>query len=170
MKDHDTAKGWMFGLTPVSWRKESLKDRLDKSKRLINGEEEVKISETGEEGVKQIKALLGLEDLVTNVNIPNQGQMKNIPLGAVIETNALFRRDSITPVMAGELPSEVNGLVLRHVTNQETILKAALTKDKDLAFATFVNDPLVTISLEEAKVLFEEMLRNTKKYLPGWEL
>lgn len=170
LKDPSTARGWMFGLTPVSWRKESLMDRLAKSKRLINGEEDVKISETGEEGVKQIKALLGLEDLVTNVNIPNQGQMKNIPLGAVIETNALFRRDSITPVMAGELPSEVNGLVLRHVTNQEAILKAALTKDKDLAFAAFVNDPLVTISLEEARTLFDEMLSNTKKYLPGWNI
>jgi len=104
------------------------------------------------------------------VNFPNMGQVKNVPLGAVVETNALFRKNSVTPVMAGELPQPVSGLVLRHVMNQETILKAAIKKDKDLAFAAFVNDPLVTISLNDAKKLFDEMLRNTKEYLPGWNI
>jgi alpha-galactosidase/6-phospho-beta-glucosidase family protein len=170
LKDPETVKAWRFGLTTVAWRKNHLKERLEKSKRLVSGEEKFELKETGEEGVHQIKALLGLEDLVTNVNIPNYGQMPGIPLGAVVETNALFRRDSITPLMAGKLPDEVQGLVLRQIENQEAILKAALNKDKKLAFAAFVNDPLVNISLAEAKELFEEMLQNTKKYLPGWNL
>jgi len=170
LKDPDTVAYWKFGLTPVSWRKEDLKRRLEMTAKLVNQEEEFQIKQTGEEGVRQMKALLGLEDLVTNVNFPNMGQVKNVPLGAVVETNALFRKNSVTPVMAGELPQPVSGLVLRHVMNQETILKAAIKKDKDLAFAAFVNDPLVTISLNDAKKLFDEMLRNTKEYLPGWNI
>jgi alpha-galactosidase len=167
LKDPDTVKAWKFGLTKVSWRKEDLKNRLERSIRLKNGQEDFQIRQTGEEGVKQIKAILGLGDLVTNVNIPNIGQMQDVPYGAVVETNALFRRDSVTPIMAGKLPSAVHSLVIRQIENQETILKAALTKDKKLAFAAFINDPLVTISFDEAEELFEEMLQNTKKYLPS---
>jgi alpha-galactosidase len=170
LRDPETVKAWKFGLTTVNWRKENLKERLEKSERLVSGEEEFKLNETGEEGVNQIKALLGLGDIVTNVNIPNLGQMKGIPLGAIVETNALFGRDSITPVMAGQLPEDVQALVVRHVMNQEAVLKAALKKDKKGAFAAFVNDPLVTISLEEADKLFDEMLKNTKSYLKDWEL
>lgn len=170
LKDPETVKSWRFGLTTVKWRKENLEERLEKSRKLISGEEKFELKETGEDGVNQIKALLGLGDLVTNVNLPNVGQMKDVPLGAVVETNALFRKDSVSPVVAGRLPHEVHSLVMRHVENQEAILKAALNKDKKLALAAFVNDPLVNISLEDAKKLFDEMLQNTKKYLQGWDI
>jgi len=168
LKDNETIKFWKFSRTPVSWRINNLKERLVKSMQLVKGEREFEIKKTGEEGVRQMKALLGLGDIVTNVNIPNMGQMEGIPLGAVVETNALFTRDSIKPVTAGKLPEPVHALVVRHVYNQETILKAALNKDKKLAFAAFVNDPLVTIDLQDARKLFDEMLENTKEYLPGW--
>jgi len=170
LKDPETVSKWGFALTTVKWRKDQLQERLEKSRRLVSGEEEFKLKNTGEDGVKQMKALLGLGELFTNVNLPNIGQVKNIPLGAVVETNALFRKNSLTPVIAGELPSWVNGLVLRHVNDQETIVRAGLTKNKDLAFDAFVNDPLVTCSMEDSKALFKEMLDNTKDYLKGWDL
>ncbi|TCW30853.1 glycosyl hydrolase family 4, partial [Thermohydrogenium kirishiense] len=157
-------------LTTVSWRKEDLKRRLERSKRLKIGEEKFELKETGEEGVRQIKALLGLGDLVTNVNIPNYGQIEGIPYGAVVETNALFSGNKLKPILSGKLPDNVNSLVLRQVYNQETTLKAALKKDYNLAFSAFVNDPLVAISLKDAKKLFNEMLENTKKYLDGWQI
>lgn len=170
LKNPETVAEWKFGLTQVSWRIDNQKERMEKAERLYTGEEEVEIKNTGEEGVHQMKALLGLGDLVTNVNIPNYGQMQGVPLGAVVETNAVFTHNSITPVFAGRLPEDVNNLVIRHVYNQETTLKAALNKDKELAFSAFANDPLMTASLSDARKLFEEMLQNTKKYLPGWEL
>jgi alpha-galactosidase len=167
-KNPEVVKSWKFGLTTVSWRKNDLKERLAKSSELVSGDRQFILNATGEEGVRQLKALLGLGDIITNVNLPNQGQMPDMPQGSIVETNAVFTRDSIRPVSAGKLPAPVHGLVIRHVYNQETILEAALTKNKDLAFAAFVNDPLVNIPVEEAKVLFEEMLHNTKEYLPDW--
>jgi len=170
LKDPKTVEGWKFGLTTVKYRKDELKERLERSKRLVSGEEEFKLKETGEEGVHLMKALLGIGDMVTNVNIPNQGQVNGLPNGVIVETNALFTKNSIKPIMAGRLPDNVLGLVQRVVMNQETILKATLTKDKKLAFTAFVNDPLVVnISLNDIELLFEEMFNNTKKYLEGWE-
>lgn len=166
LKDPETVKKWKFGLTSVDWRISNLNERLEKSRRLVSGEEPVKLESTGEEGHLLMKALLGLGDLVSNVNIPNSGQIPNLPYDSIVETNALFRRDQIAPVFAGKLPGNVLALVARHVFNQENTLQAALTCDKDLAFTTFMNDPLVTINIGDGKKLFDAMLENTRKYLP----
>jgi alpha-galactosidase len=96
--------------------------------------------------------------------------MAGVPQGAVVETNAVFSRDSIKPIVSGELTPEVNNLVMRHVLNQETTLHAALNKDKEMAFRAFVNDPLVALSPEQARELFDRMLENTKAHLPGWDV
>lgn len=155
--DPEMVKTYKFGLTPVSWRKDNEKDRKDKSKKLVSGEEVFEIKETGEEGVKQILALLGLEDLVTNVNLPNQGQIPWLPLGVVVETNAVFRKDGVMPIGAGHLPHALESLIKRHVDNQEMILKAGLSQDYELAFQAFLNDPLVNLTLADAKQCFDEM-------------
>lgn len=64
---------------------------------------------------------------------------------------------------------EAESLTMRHVYNQETVvLRAAINRDKEMAFRAFVNDPLVTIGIEDARTLFEAMLSNIKEYLPGW--
>ena len=169
LKDPETVERWGFGLTTVKWRKDYLKTRLDKCAALVSGEQTPEIRKTGEEGVSQIRALLGLHELVTNVNIPNVGQIPNLPLGAVVETNAVFRSDKVTPVIAGEIPKEIYPLIARVSGEQELIVEAGLTRDLKLAFTAFVNDPLVTVPLDEAKQLFDEMVENTKAYLTDYE-
>ena len=167
LKNPETAARWKFSLTPVSWRKEDLQRRLARSDRLISGEEDAAPKPSGEEGHLLMKALLGLNDLVSNVNIPNRGQIPNLPLGAVVETNALFGLDRISPVSAGNMPGNLLPLVARHVYNQENTLKAALTCDRTLGFSTFMNDPqLGAVSLEDGQKLFNDMLEAQKAYLP----
>ena len=161
----ERAREWHFGLTPVSWRKSDLQKRLEKSRRRISGEDTVALRPTGEDGVNQIRALLGLHTMVTNVNLPNMGQIPGLPLGAVVETNAVFTSDSVTPVMAGNLPDAIYPLVSRAVGEQETVVEAALARDLDLAFKAFAADPLVTVPRDRAKALFDEMIENTKAYL-----
>ncbi len=165
LADPETVKEWMFGLTKVSWRKEDLKKRLERSARLVSGEDEFKLRQTGEEGVNMMQALLGFKTLVSNVNLPNIGQVPNLPLGAVVETNAVFRHNTVMPVAAGPLSHDIAAMINRHCANHRTILTATLTQDYDLAFTAFINDPLMTASVKDAKVLFDEMVNNTKKYL-----
>ena len=165
LKDPQTVKDWCFGLTTVDWRKEDLKNRLARSERLYSGEEAPVINQTGEEGVQQMRAILGLRDLVTNVNIPNQGQIPNLPLGAVVETNAHFSADSVRPVFAGPLPESIYPLVSRVSGIQELIVEAALNRDLEQAFTAFQMDPNMNLSMPDARKLFDEMVENTRKYL-----
>lgn len=166
LKDPETVKSWMFGLTTVDYRVDDLQKRFDRSKKILSGEEQLATEPSGEEGILLIKSIVGLARTVSNVNIPNIGQIANLPIGAIVETNALFELDHIAPVMAGSVAENVGALLAPHVQNQEDILNAALTCNRELAFKAFMNDPLVTINEADGKVLFNEMLENTKKYLP----
>lgn len=165
LKNPEQVKDWKFGLTTVDFRREDLKKRLEKSAKLVSGEMDFEINETGEEGVNQMRALLGLTDLVTNVNIPNRGQIPNLPIGAVVESNAVFRADSLNPVFAGNIPKEIYPLIARISGEQELIAEAAKERSLEKAFRAFVNDPLVQLSVDDSKKLFDEMVENTKKYL-----
>jgi alpha-galactosidase len=165
LESRDSCAGWGFALTPVSWRVARRAELIEKSRRYADGSLAVPVEPSGEEGVRQMKALLGLGDLVTNVNLPNAGQMAGMAAGTVVETNALFRKDEVRPVLAGALPAPLDLLVRRHAANQRAILKAALENDRELAFGAFVNDPLTArLSLADARQLFGEMLANTKAY------
>jgi alpha-galactosidase len=161
----EQVKNWGFALTPVSWRWGDLKERLEKSRRLRTGEEDVKIVDTGEEGAYLIRALLGLGDIISNVNLPNVGQIPNLPLGAVVETNASFRDDSVVPVVAGNVPEGVYSLVASSVDEQLMVSRAAKERDLDLAFKAFCKDNLVKLDTKTARKLFDEMVENTKDYL-----
>ena len=159
-----------FGLTTVDWRRNNLQERLDKCARLVSGEEAVAIKGTGEEGVNQIRALLGLCDLVTNVNLPNKGQIPNLPLGAVVETNAVFRANSLEPVFAGPIPAQIYPLIARISGEQEMVAEGIKERDLNKIFMAFCNDPLVTCTQAEAKELFKQMCENTKEYLTMYDL
>ena len=170
LRSPEVAREWKFGLTTVDWRVNDLHRRLKRSDDLISGAEALELKPSGEEGHLLIKAVLGLGDMVSNVNVPNRGQIPNLPMGAIVETNALFGRDRIEPVYAGPVPGAILPLVARHVHNQENTLRAALTCDRALGLATFMNDPQMgAVSLEDGERLFDDMLKAQRKYLPeGW--
>ena len=166
----ETVAKWKYNLTKVDWRIGDLASRMQRSDDLISGKEELNLKGSGEEGHLLLKAILGLGDLVSNVNIPNRGQIPNLPLGAVVETNALFGYDRIEPVYAGDIPANILPLVARHIYNQENTLRTAMTCDRKLGITTFMNDPqMAKVSMEDGQKLFDDMLENQRKYLPkGW--
>lgn len=164
LKNPETVRSWKFGLTTVAWRKNDLRQRQERAKRLAAGEEEIKLTPSGEEGILLLKALCGLTRIISNVNIPNTyGQIGNLPRNAVVETNAVFERDKIRPVFAGHIPEKVLELIKPHVENHERIMKAALSGDKNLVVEAFYNDPLIKgrAKQSEIKKLAEDMLAAT---------
>lgn len=164
LKDPETVKNWKFSLTTVDWRKKDLQERLAKSARLVAGEEEIRLEPTGEEGILLIKALCGLERVVSNVNIPNYArQIANLPENAVVETNAVFERGVIRPIYAGELIPEIKALIQPHVENHELVLKAALENDRESLVRAFMQDPLVKGRAGEGEIrtLVDDMLKAT---------
>lgn len=177
IRSPETLFKWGVIRTPVSYRIERWTTAPQKTRDLINGVTPLTFESTGEEGVGMIKALLGLGDIVTNVNMENIGQVSNLPLHAVVETNAHFSRDKITPLSAGSLPAGITPLINQHSANQELIIEAALSENTDLAFQAFFNDPSNHLPIDTAWELFNKMLQvgathhdHLEKLAPTWRV
>lgn len=173
LKDPDTVKNWKFGLTSVQWRKDDLRQRREKSRAMASGQTAVSLEPSGEDGVLLMKALAGLGRAVSNVNLPNAGQISDLPLGAVVETNAVFERNSVLPVLAGPMPEALRRLTLPHVENHARVLQAALQCDRELVVQAFLNDPNTAAKCDDAgeiRRLVDDMIAGTGRYLPnGWD-
>jgi len=167
LKDDETVEKWKFSRTPVSWRIESAKEKAQETLDIVDGKKEIEIKDSGEEGVSIMKALSGMGDLVTNTNIPNIGQIENLPLGTIVETNALFRKDNIQPVFAGSLPKDLLCMVEKHANNQNGIVEAILEKNTVKLKNLFLEEPMVLssgVSRNDAEKLYEELILNSVWY------
>jgi alpha-galactosidase len=170
LKDKETDKRWGFALTTVDWRIADRENKLKHTNKLVKGEEDFVLTSSGEEGILLIKALCGLTSVVTNVNLPNTSlQLENIPEETVVETNAVFSKDSVKPVKAGRLPDSIYTLTLPHIDNQTIVLEATLSFDANKVsnvneiYDAFEKEPIVhgRCTDEQIRLLVDDMLKNT---------
>jgi alpha-galactosidase/6-phospho-beta-glucosidase family protein len=152
-------------VTTVDVRRERLVTDRERVRRMIRGEEAIPTGRSREEISDIMAAMWSGEDSVNIVNLPNAGQVRDLPLGVVVETYGALNGTGASGIVFGELPPPIAALVHPHVFNQEAIVQAGLTGDTNLAFRAFLNDPLVG-SGPDARKMFEEMFEAQREYLP----
>ena len=152
-------------------REENQRRQIEASIAMAEGREDVPLQASGEELVELIQAICGLKTVVSNVNMPNYGQMAGLPLGAIVETNCVFSNGFVKPVTAKPLPAGALALVQRNCANIELTCEGIRERSMDKLFSAFMNQPLCsTLSMEEGKALFARMCENTKEYLQDYPL
>lgn len=152
-------------VTTIDVRREKLAASREHVRRMVDGEEPIDLERSREEISDIISAMVTGKNSVNIVNLPNDGQIRDLPTGAVVETYGAISGLGASGVAFGELPAPIAALVHPHVINQEMIVEAGLTGDRDLAFQAFVNDPLVAHH-PDARSMFEEMFEAEGEYLP----
>lgn len=166
LKDPETVKDWQFHLTTVDYRINNMNQEIEKSYKMISKEIPVEVIKSQEEAIDLMKAILGFEVKVSNVNMPNMGQMSQMPLGSIVETNCVFTNDCVKPVVANLLPQGVKNLVYRCLVNIDDCYEGIKERNLNKVFNSFMNQALCSkLSLEDGKNLFKKMIINTRKYL-----
>ena len=106
-------------------------------------------------------------EFIDVVNLPNSGQIANLPMGSIVETLGVVNSLGFTPLTAGELPEPILNLVLPHARNQDMIVQAGLTGNLDMAFYALYNDPLCKhLTIPEIKEMGMRLLEAHHQYLP----
>jgi len=98
---------------------------------------------SGEAASQIIDAFINQRSYTGMMNLPNTGQISNIPVDAVVETLGVFDTSGAHPLSIGELPPKIADIVNKHVGNQELIVESALTGNHQLGIKVLANDPLV---------------------------
>ncbi|NLW51125.1 MAG: alpha-glucosidase/alpha-galactosidase [Candidatus Brocadiaceae bacterium] len=157
---------WGVVVTPTEYRLSSRPD----DRRGEQAEHPERLRSAGPEYPQQMLALLGCGEMRAMANVPNRGQTPDWPLGAVVETHAVYRRDAVDPIAALRHSPIVSGWQQRAIEQHMTTLEAARTCDRDLALQAVAHDPLVRLSTDRVWSMLNEMLDATRAMLPGWNL
>ena len=166
LKDPQTVEDWQFRLTTVDFREHQQAERIAETIEMAEGRIPFPVKKSTEEAAELMKALMGFKTVVSNVNLPNRGQMPQLPLGSIVETNCVFSNDQLCPVAAKPLPSGAATLVNWNCSNIDTCYEGIRERNLSKIFQSFIQQPLCSgLSIAEAKALFRQMCRNTVDYL-----
>jgi alpha-galactosidase len=109
--------------------------------------------------------LVNRHDYEPAVNIPNRGNIVNLPDGAIVEVPAVIDAAGVHGLALGPLPEPVAELCRRQIAITEMAVRAGVTGDHGLALQALAIDPMIA-DLRTARKLFDDYLAAEKKYLP----
>jgi alpha-galactosidase len=164
-EEHRAGADYGVELTLIEHRYEVARMAQAAIRDAIASAEPPPIGRSEEEVVDIIAAIANGRSLHTIVNLPNRGQIDNLPRDAVVETMGIVGPAGAHGVSVGALPAGVLNTVHPHVLNQELIVEAALTGDRKLALQALLNDPLVR-DFRTAPRMLDELLAAHADYLP----
>jgi 6-phospho-beta-glucosidase len=99
------------------------------------------------------------------VNTPHRGAIFGLPENAVAEIPCIVDRAGAHPIVIGELPLALRGLVFAVKAYEQLTVQAALSGDYRVALQALVAHPLVP-SYEVAAPLLDELLAAHRAHLP----
>lgn len=101
------------------------------------------------------------------LNIPNEGQVADLPLGAMVESMCIVDGGGVRGSEAVSLPAPMAEALRRVSTAQELTVDAAVSGDRDAAFAAMLLDPLTSrLDYDAVAAMTHEMLAATAEWLP----
>ena len=98
-------------------------------------------------------------------NLPNQGQISNLPFGATVETPVHVDGAGIHPVHMGALPEPVAELCRRELMVAQLCVDAAVEGSYEKALQCLLLDPVVT-DMKTARTILDDYLKTYREHLP----
>jgi len=99
------------------------------------------------------------------VNLPNGGQIGNLPYGAIVETPGLVSGAGVQGVSVGSLPAGIAELCRREIAVVQLGVDAAVHGDRELALQCLLLSPCIT-DLDVAAQILDDYLETYREYLP----
>ncbi|GAB1469479.1 alpha-glucosidase/alpha-galactosidase [Chloroflexota bacterium] len=98
-------------------------------------------------------------------NLPNQGQISNLPKDAIVETPVHVSGAGIQPVHVGALPEPIAELCRRETTVAQLCVDAAVEGSYEKALQCLLLDPVVP-DMHVARKILDDYLKTYKDHLP----
>ncbi len=143
---------------------------LDRLNEMANGNLTIEsLLDTDSEG-----ALEMIENVAGNgnhyhlaANLPNAGQIANLPIGTTVETPVVVDGAGIHPVHMGALPEPIAELCRRELMVAQLCVDSAIEGSREKALQCLLLDPMIT-DIAMAKSILDDYLITFKEHLPQY--
>ena len=150
----------------MAFRKKCYEEAWNRVEEIQTGKQKI-YPRSIEVAVEVMKAIrLGTRHLDI-VNLPNMGQISNLPRHAVVETYGAVTSAGFSPIAVGDLPETLAALTEPYCRIQLMTLDAALNGNKNLAFEALMLDPLCRkLPFGKIRRMGEELMAANRRWLP----
>ena len=142
----------------------------DGRRRLISGEDPVKLERTFEYGAWIIESIEKNVPYVIHGNVANHGLIENLPQDGCVEVACLVDRNGIQPTRFGRLPRQMAAICDSNMRMFDLAVEAAIHKSKEIAVWALMLDPLTAAvcSPAEIKAMCLKLFNAEEEFLPGY--
>ena len=150
--------------TSIAERKEANRQRC----RMIRGkiDDEIYFRASRETAADIISAHVHGDVFIDVGNVPNVGQISNLPLGAIVETDVRVDRNGFAPITMGDLPEPAASFCLPYTEVFTMTVDACFNRDKKLALQALRLDPVCShLNTEQVNEMGERLLRAHKRFI-----
>jgi len=166
-KDADAGLKYGVRLTTIEDRLRSRARDVERVNKMLSGEAAIEIARSEESVSRIISAIVNGRREMDVLNLPNKGQVNNLPRDAIVETYGVVGPGGAEGNAVGDVPMAVQAILHKHIVEQELTVDAALNGDRALALQALLLDPLVRdLDLDVAEEMLGEMLEANRRYLP----
>jgi alpha-galactosidase len=103
-------------------------------------------------------------------NLPNIGQIDNLPRGSVVETAVRVDRNGFTPLTFGPLPEPLRSLVAPWPAVFDLTVEACFQRSRNLALQALRLDPTCAhLNTREVHEMGQRLMRAHARYLPAFK-
>lgn len=147
----------------------SLRDfSLDRLSEMANGDATIEsLLDTDSEGALEMIENIAYAGSHYHLaaNLPNVGQISNLPLGATVETPVHVNGAGIHPVHVGALPAPVAELCRRELMVAQLSVDAAVEGNYEKALQCLLLDPVIR-DMETARNILDDYLKTYREHVP----
>ncbi len=103
-------------------------------------------------------------------NLPNRGQIPQLPLGAAVETPCLVDANGVQPSVVTDIPPQLIALMRSQINVQELTVKALMDQNVDHIYHAAMMDPhtAAELDLRQIRNLVTDLLTAHGDWLPDW--
>jgi alpha-galactosidase len=98
-------------------------------------------------------------------NLPNKGQISNLPLGSIVETPVHVNGAGIHPIHMGALPEAIAELCRRELFVAQLSIDAVVEGSYEKALQCLLLDPIIT-DMHIARNILDDYLKSYREHLP----
>ena len=103
-------------------------------------------------------------------NLPNTGQIPQLPSGAAVETPCTIDRNGISTETITDIPPQLIALMRSQINVQELTVQALLSENRDHIYHAAMLDPHTAAELDlgQIRAMVDDLLVAHRDWLPDW--
>jgi len=130
----------------------------------------IEVPKSHEFAAEMMNAIVTDSPFTTYGNLPNHGQIPQLPTGAAVETPCLVDKNGVQPTIVADIPPQLIALMRTQINVQELTVRALLDADRDHIYHAAMMDPHTAgvLDLRQIRALVDDLLAAHGDWLPDW--